>query len=205
MSSSPDLPAIETVYAGCRFRSRLEARWAVFFDELAISWQYEPEGFVIGGRPYLPDFLLPACGTWVEVKGSESALSHNLMLAAAEELPYRGSTREAGPRMLVLGPIPDPPEHGDLGWLGIDTVVGSLETGGEPDEVYFLGRWWGFGNYQKNLRPWILCNTSTATPVDMAEIPWLTPAPDSTEPGVPGAYRAARSARFEHGESGAPR
>jgi hypothetical protein len=30
---------------GYRFRSRLEARWAVFFDVAGIPWQYEPEGF----------------------------------------------------------------------------------------------------------------------------------------------------------------
>ena len=29
------IKAIETVYNGYRFRSRLEARWAVFFDALA--------------------------------------------------------------------------------------------------------------------------------------------------------------------------
>ncbi len=32
---------IETRYAGCRFRSRLEARWTVFFDHLGIEWEYE--------------------------------------------------------------------------------------------------------------------------------------------------------------------
>ncbi len=36
---------IETKYKGCRFRSRLEARWAVFFDTLGLKWWYEPEGF----------------------------------------------------------------------------------------------------------------------------------------------------------------
>jgi hypothetical protein len=35
----------ETTYQGCRFRSRIEARWAVFFDNLGIKWWYEPEGF----------------------------------------------------------------------------------------------------------------------------------------------------------------
>ena len=38
---------IETKYKGCRFRSRLEARWAVFFDALGIKWWYEPEGFMM--------------------------------------------------------------------------------------------------------------------------------------------------------------
>jgi hypothetical protein len=39
------LRPIETHYRGCRFRSRIEARWAVFFDALGIKWSYEPEGF----------------------------------------------------------------------------------------------------------------------------------------------------------------
>ena len=37
--------AIETIYNGFRFRSRLEARWAVFFDNLSVKYRYEPEGF----------------------------------------------------------------------------------------------------------------------------------------------------------------
>jgi hypothetical protein len=36
---------IETEYKGFRFRGRLEARWAVFFDAAGIEWQYEVEGF----------------------------------------------------------------------------------------------------------------------------------------------------------------
>lgn len=39
------IKAIETVNNGYKFRSRLEARWAVFFDTLEIEYQYEPEGF----------------------------------------------------------------------------------------------------------------------------------------------------------------
>lgn len=61
--------AITTRYKGYRFRSRLEARWAVFFDHLGIRWEYEPEGFELGnGLRYLPDFWLPDWGIWVEVK-----------------------------------------------------------------------------------------------------------------------------------------
>lgn len=51
------IKAIETRYKGYRFRSRLEARWAVFFDALGIKWEYEPEGFELpDGTRYLPDF-----------------------------------------------------------------------------------------------------------------------------------------------------
>lgn len=38
-----EIKPIETVYKGYRFRSRLEARWAVFFDAQGIEWEYEPE------------------------------------------------------------------------------------------------------------------------------------------------------------------
>lgn len=73
--------AIETRYKGRLFRSRLEARYAVLFDALAIDWDYEPEGYDLGGGTwYLPDFFLrvpagdplrqkyPDAGYWVEVK-----------------------------------------------------------------------------------------------------------------------------------------
>src|SRR5688500_5573504 len=41
------IKAIEASDAGCRFRSRLEARWAVIFDALGIAWEYEPQGYAI--------------------------------------------------------------------------------------------------------------------------------------------------------------
>lgn len=48
---------IQTYYKGYKFRSRLEARWAVFFDTLGIKYEYEPEGYVLNnGKWYLPDF-----------------------------------------------------------------------------------------------------------------------------------------------------
>lgn len=49
---------IETRYKGYRFRSRLEARWAVFFDAMGVRWEYEEQGYAIDGVPYLPDFVL---------------------------------------------------------------------------------------------------------------------------------------------------
>jgi hypothetical protein len=68
----PVLRAIETRYAGRRFRSRREARWAILFDHLEVDWRYEPEGYDLGGNVfYLPDFELHLPGgerQWVEVK-----------------------------------------------------------------------------------------------------------------------------------------
>lgn len=74
------IKAIETRYHGHNFRSRLEARWAVCFDELRIKYEYEPEGFNFSDYPhidqyldpadryYLPDFFLPNLKCYVEIK-----------------------------------------------------------------------------------------------------------------------------------------
>ena len=66
------LTAIETRYAGRRFRSRREARWAILFDRLDVDWRFEPEGYDLGSNVfYLPDFelhLADGSRQWVEVK-----------------------------------------------------------------------------------------------------------------------------------------
>lgn len=63
------IKAIETRYSGRLFRSRLEARWAVFFDALGLEWRYEPEGYELeDGTRYLPDFFLPSLNALVEIK-----------------------------------------------------------------------------------------------------------------------------------------
>lgn len=74
------IKAIETKYKGYQFRSRLEARWAVFFDSLGVKWEYEPEGFDLeNGIYYLPDFKVEIYSdvaiaknlyAWIEIKGS---------------------------------------------------------------------------------------------------------------------------------------
>ena len=66
------IKAIDTRYKGYRFRSRLEARWAVFFDAMGCRWDYELEGFVLSnGIHYLPDFYLPEYELFVEIKGGK--------------------------------------------------------------------------------------------------------------------------------------
>lgn len=75
------MKAIETSYKGYRFRSRTEARWAIFFDAVGISYQYEPEGFDLGKHGcYLPDFRIPSVNAWVEIKGV-APTDHELELA----------------------------------------------------------------------------------------------------------------------------
>lgn len=60
---------IQTRYDGCYFRSRTEARWAVFFKTLGFPYEYEKEGYDLPAGRYLPDFWLPQQRCWFEVKG----------------------------------------------------------------------------------------------------------------------------------------
>ena len=65
------MTAIETEYNGILFRSRLEARWAIFFDALKLDWVYEPDCFVLSNnQKYTPDFYIPKYKLYIEVKPS---------------------------------------------------------------------------------------------------------------------------------------
>lgn len=73
-----NIKPIETFYNGYRFRSRLEARWAIFFDELGIKYQYELEGFELSNNiRYLPDFYIEQMNLFVEIKPSLNSISEN--------------------------------------------------------------------------------------------------------------------------------
>lgn len=189
------MKAIETRYAGCRFRSRLEARWAVFFDALGMRWEYEPEGFELpSGARYLPDFWLPDNRKWVEVKGNHAGAGESLQRA----LEFAGhwldpQHEEDGPKtplrpLRVLGNIPKRVADagtleclGPIGrqlpdWLpaGQEVHYVALDDGtiieGPPGHVVL---WW-------------------------IPVYWLLAGRDA----VIDAANRARSARFEHGERG---
>lgn len=208
---------IETRYAGHRFRSRLEARWAVFFDTLGIRWEYEPEGYLVGPNrtPYLPDFWLPQEKLWVEVKGAEEQLNVELLVNAA--VPHFGLPSPAGQlrvndhdvRLLILGPVGrvgriveeatrehvgySQPVHTVLSFRkgdvfqgtayftanGIDIQPEGGTVGSDGPDVYWDTRGNDWGN-------WVGGGGLIS---------------DSYDEPVAAAYTAARSARFEHGES----
>ena len=101
------IKAIDTSYKGFLFRSRLEARWAVFFDALGLDWEYESEGFELpDGTRYLPDFCVrtpQGNPIWYEIKPERvtSDMKHasfKSALYAAEEKSRLGYTDEAGPQ-----------------------------------------------------------------------------------------------------------
>jgi len=85
--------SIETVYRGVLFRSRLEVRWAMFFDQLDIEWHYEPEGYQLAALRYLPDFWLP----YVRSRGKEGGVFFEVKATS----PTEGERHKA--RMLAHG------------------------------------------------------------------------------------------------------
>ncbi len=63
------MKAIPQLHNGIAYRSRTEARWAEFFSLTSIPFEYEPEGFDVGGEWYVPDFRLNR-SVYFEVKGT---------------------------------------------------------------------------------------------------------------------------------------
>jgi len=96
------IKAIETFYKGSKFRSRLEAKWAVFFNILKIPYEYEKEGFDLGGDIYyLPDFWMPTLKCWIEIKGEETT--------ELDEVKYKKLAEKSHFRVyLFVGPIITP-------------------------------------------------------------------------------------------------
>jgi hypothetical protein len=116
---------IQTRYAGCHFRSRLEARWAVFFDRLEIEWQYEPEGFDLGRAGwYLPDFrieLEDGRSGFVEVKPLAFGAHPEVVLSEGERHKISALSEAPNMYVMVVGEHGrDRPESGILAWRWID-------------------------------------------------------------------------------------
>lgn len=204
--------AIETVYKGCRFRSRLEARWAVFFDALGVEWEYEPQGFEKqmawgGSVRYLPDFYLPRTETWVEVKGSlslEDTMKMRHMVVSRSPLPgLDDSANSEGRGLLVLGPIP---EFQNV-WPAHTLVVQEPSGGVGQRRVFFMPKLGMLRVHPTALQLMCLKDGVDKAPTwGVRQVfdpsPLLLPA-KRTASVVQAAYTAARSARFEFGESGA--
>jgi len=198
-----EIKAIETQYKGYRFRSRLEARWAVFFDACGVKWEYEPEGYDLGdGLLYLPDFLLHGvtvnhafhrnnCDIYVEVKGQmndeDAEKIKRFYEAGYEDESQWGVSKTA---VLVVGNIPE----GD----NMQQILWNLQ-----EEAYNDHRDWP--NYY---------NFETVDGDYFAAYPGAglygkfelfgddsTYLDDMNKQATERAFRMARQARFEHGET----
>jgi hypothetical protein len=102
---------MEVAYSGRIFRSRLEARWAVFLDLLDVNWDYEPSFYQVGEELfYLPDFYLPDHQLWLEVKGApfmDTASMAKVLASVAgpRRIPLREAPYTPSDRLLLGGPF----------------------------------------------------------------------------------------------------
>lgn len=192
------IKAIETLYKGYRMRSRLEARWAVFFDALGVQWEYEKEGYDLGEDGwYLPDFWLPNFEWWIEIKPSSPSVKEISRIQTLAE-------RTGFIALLVNGSC-WPQEY------DIDIAT--------PQMSNLMVSWKGYGAERWQ---WALCdnkaNEANLVVVEQANggrnaLRYIGGVGSYTEQfywpwgeyqsqcRLMQAYIAARSARFEHGES----
>jgi len=107
------------VYRTTRFRSRLEARWAAFFDLVGWRWTYEP--FDADG--WIPDFLIDGERPLLVEVGPCVTEAEYVAKAAK---PLRFSERPT----LVLGAVVQPfgPRDGYAGLLVHDEVPGPFRA-----------------------------------------------------------------------------
>jgi hypothetical protein len=184
--------AIETTYKGYRFRSRLEARWAVFFDAYGIRWKYEVEGYESDdGVRYLPDFWCPDFSCFFEIKPlpdfSDNELrkvkvlmdkGEDVYILAGNPWPWEYVTFFAtvvrGEKMLFPSPT--------------SQFAKCRKCGGVALNVSSIDGSQGFGFHELH------------TTNEKCEHVWWWDRHEKHPSNVHRAYTAARSARFEHGE-----
>ncbi len=209
----PDIRPIETLSAGHRFRSRLEARWAVFFDHVNIKWEYEPEGYETSAGWYLPDFRLDPRQVgegigelFFEVKGAALRQDEAERIAAlvSDDL-------EARRFVIPLGSIPDPRNACPEAWhctpfLSAWGADQSRAGGGyvhfSPVESLIVGG--VLGPFQGPIEARRMAHAFTSSGFVSPHCScgsMRTPCPNALSSPIGKALTAARSARFEHGET----
>lgn len=113
--------AIPTEFNGITYRSRVEARWAVFFDRMGWPAVYEQEGFDLGGVRYLPDFWLPEWKVFVEIKSGDpepDEIKKCEALSAASQKPvwlFAGSPGNGTYKVFLFGMKEPEPRY--EGWV----------------------------------------------------------------------------------------
>lgn len=194
--------AIETCYRGFLFRSRLEARYAVYLDWMHVQWEYEKEGYLLkkscfleSDTPYLPDFWLPDYRMFLEVKGQQPTKHEQNLCSELREQSECAVALFSGLPAEYYGTLYCWDLADSSGGTGDFSRV-ALTSRDRGDEQ---GRSLSFHCEEASRR------VLFAHPCWENEIPTIW-GQERTVDGFlsTGAARMARSARFEHGENPAP-
>lgn len=181
------IKAIETIYPwpdGYRFRSRLEARWAVFFDALHEPYRYEIEGIKGDGLAYLPDFWLPRWQCFVEVKGElDIQGGRKIIMIGNQTDTDHLLVKNIGDLIWSVGPKgPRPKKWAECPFCHCLSIVDDCDCDGcRADRFKYLDC--------------PVCSQDKGIKIKKDKLD-LTATPKILQ-----AYAAARQARFEHGET----
>lgn len=205
-----DIKPIETYYNGYRFRSRLEARTAVMLDVMNLQYEYEKEGYELtDGAYYLPDFYLPELDTHIEVKSNTQEGMADIMNKCFKAITWGGPIK----RIIIISEIPN---YNDEGCIHFPAIY---SNDGHP-----CAGWWFFWDSGVNKKcsgnisgaRYLSWNFKYKSLAPVSDIILLKDSvfrskfynPDNHviddkifNPLTHEAYREARQARFEHGET----
>lgn len=163
----------------------------MFFDVVGIEYEYEKEGFELRSGRYLPDFWLPQIGVWFEVKGvdpndTELRLAIDLWCETESDVWIASGAPSANDhRITIVG-------------------YGLLGAFGDGDYVYQDG--YSLAADRKNEKSiWLVHDQFGGAGLHTKYSDGFSDKyPLPANHGLLGeAFNAARSARFEFGESGA--
>lgn len=212
--NNKQIKAIETIYNGYKFRSRLEARWAVFFDAAGIKYEYETEGFELSdGTRYLPDFYLPDYDWYVEVKPPRPGVNKEIERASK----FVGEKIKV---LLLLGNIP--PKRDIECWhysalyynqLRGETIAErccidvALTADQEPYDRLEIKTWLGVDR-ERPRNVWQIYSRPEEVLIAKHDkemggsMHWCDAFEEEHIKALAIPYEKARQARFEYGESG---
>ena len=152
--------AITTTYNGIEYRSRLEARWAAFMQNIGWDIVYEP----FDGDGYIPDFLVQGDRPFlVEVKPAVTRKEYEAAIPKAE----RGLRDHWQHDILIVGAAPIAYSAGALhhaGWIGYGIPPGN------PDD--YIGNYIDEMVWEWGTADWMRCFACSAIGIRTTEYSW---------------------------------
>lgn len=203
---------IETRYGGYYFRSRTEARWAVYFDAIGIKYEYEKEGYDLGELGwYLPDFWLPEYQMFVKVKWEDfTQEEYDKCVCLCVNVPDSGFLLLIGPPDLkpYFGIVNLEPAHiivCDKNAEGTFDLYESDMMDSNHDRHVYVSRNKQLYSFDKivQLFHFILKNTRLGETQTIRTFPLCHTDDEFLDvQSLIHAVNKSKSARFEHGEIG---
>lgn len=126
MSTSMRANVVDTIFDGHKFRSRLEARWAVFFKALGVKYEYEKETYSVPAGAFLPTFWLSVEDCFVQIGSTDEShtgqacaeLAHltrrDVLFVVGQPWPNEYNVEQFGPNHVIRNDDEEMPHFYDM-------------------------------------------------------------------------------------------